>query len=137
MAANVITRLVEWGDCDPAGIVFYPNFYRWFDQGTWALFRALGLSPAVVSERYGSFGAPLVDTGARFILPARPGDQISVETKVESLTDKSLRLAHSVTCGDKLIAEGFEVRVWGMRDPADPSRIRAAAIPDEVRKILA
>ena len=24
-------RTVEWGDCDPAGIIFYPTYYRWMD----------------------------------------------------------------------------------------------------------
>ncbi len=35
---------VGWGDCDPAGIVFYPNFYRWFDACSHALLTARGLS---------------------------------------------------------------------------------------------
>ena len=25
---------VEWGHCDPASIVFYPNFFTWMDQAT-------------------------------------------------------------------------------------------------------
>lgn len=25
---------VEWGDCDPAGIVFYPRFFAAFDTST-------------------------------------------------------------------------------------------------------
>ena len=33
---------VKFGDCDPAGIVFYPNFYRWFDEAVHAAARACG-----------------------------------------------------------------------------------------------
>ena len=31
-------RTVEWGDCDPAGIIFYPTYYRWMDAASWHLF---------------------------------------------------------------------------------------------------
>jgi len=34
---------IEWGDCDPARIVFYPNFFAWFYRRTTHLFRAAGL----------------------------------------------------------------------------------------------
>ena len=40
---------IEFGDCDPAGIVFYPNHFRMFDAATAptfgeviAAFRSLG-----------------------------------------------------------------------------------------------
>src|SRR5258706_4484209 len=29
---------VQWGDCDAAGIIFYPTYFRWFDGAPWALF---------------------------------------------------------------------------------------------------
>ena len=39
------TTRIEWGDCDPAGIVFYPRYFAMFDSCTTALFsQALGMS---------------------------------------------------------------------------------------------
>ena len=32
---------VEWGDCDPYGIVFYPNFYKWMDNSQWNYFNKI------------------------------------------------------------------------------------------------
>ena len=29
---------IEWGDCDPAGIIFYPRYFEFFDAWTAALF---------------------------------------------------------------------------------------------------
>ncbi len=37
------TITIEWGDCDPADIVFYPNYFRWFDASTANHFQAAGL----------------------------------------------------------------------------------------------
>ena len=34
---------VEWGDCDPYGIVFYPNFYKWMDSSQWSYFNKIKL----------------------------------------------------------------------------------------------
>ena len=34
---------VHWGDTDPARIVFYPNYFEWFDQSTRLLFDSVGL----------------------------------------------------------------------------------------------
>ena len=42
---------VHWGDCDPAGIVFFPNFSRWMDQASMAFFVACGLPPWRELER--------------------------------------------------------------------------------------
>ena len=39
-------RTVEWGDCDPAGIIFYPTYYRWMDAASWHLFEQAGYSAA-------------------------------------------------------------------------------------------
>ena len=41
--------LVEFGDCDPAGIVFYPNFLRWMDAAALHFFRAAGVDSVPLS----------------------------------------------------------------------------------------
>ena len=51
---------VEWGDCDPAGIVYYPSYFRWCDQATYRLFLAAGLKRDDVSSGQWKEGTPLV-----------------------------------------------------------------------------
>jgi len=136
MASALYTHTIEWGDCDPAAIVFYPNFYRWMDAATWELFAAHGLGPDILQSRYGVFGTPLVETGATYLSPARAGDRIEIESRVESWSRKSFRVSHVIRIGDTLCAEGFEIRIWGQRDPENGNRIRAGIIPDEVKAML-
>ena len=31
---------IEWGQCDPAGIVFNSRFFEMFDASTWQMFQA-------------------------------------------------------------------------------------------------
>ena len=38
---------VQWGDCDPYGIVFYPNFYKWMDRDQWSYFNKIKMNTCI------------------------------------------------------------------------------------------
>ena len=127
---------VEFGDCDPANIVFYPNFYRWFDAATHHLLNQAGLGWAQLRAQYGAVGMPLMETGSVYKRPACCGDQLEIESSVVECARKSLRLQHLVRRGGELLVEGFEVRILGATHPEDPKRFRALEITDEIRNAL-
>ncbi len=138
MFANTMTRLIEWGDCDPAGIVFYPRYFAMFDTATAALFQAaLGIDKAAMLARFAIAGFPMVDTSARFLVALSFGTVVRIESRVAALGRSSFGIRHALFDGETLAAEGEETRVWTRRDPEDPKRLRAAPIPDEVRACLA
>src|SRR5246500_5714583 len=71
--------IIEWGDCDPAGIVFNSRFFEFFDWNAWLLFEAaLGVRPADLGRTYGILGIPLVDARARFLKPAKFNDAVEI-----------------------------------------------------------
>ena len=82
MFKNTIKIPVEWGHCDPARIVFYPNYFFWFDQATRHLFDRAGFSYEVMLDEYKTVGLPLVDAHAEFLAPTRFGDEIEVTSHV-------------------------------------------------------
>ena len=54
MLSHTRTLMIEWGDCDPAGIVFYTRYFAMFDASTAALFsHALGIRKAQMLAKYG------------------------------------------------------------------------------------
>src|SRR6202051_1069698 len=57
---------VEWGDCDPAGIVYYPAYFRWIDQATYRLFLAAGLKRDDITSGQWKEGTPLVHAECSF-----------------------------------------------------------------------
>ncbi len=136
MLTNQTEHTIQWGDCDPLGIVFYPNFYRWMDEGSWALFNDKGLTVDALIERFGAPGTPLVETGCAFKSPARPRDVLTIETSVAEWSKRSFRMSHIFKCGDRLVAEGFEVRVWVVDDPDSSAGFRAGEIPQEFKEAL-
>jgi 4-hydroxybenzoyl-CoA thioesterase len=128
------TRIVriEWGDCDPAGIIFYPRYFGIFDASTTALFeRVLGMTKYQFLQAYDFIGYPLVDTRAMFLRPTRFGDNVAVTSMVRFGTS-SFTIQHRLTLGGELCAECTEKRVWAGRDPSDPGRIRSRPVPDTV-----
>jgi 4-hydroxybenzoyl-CoA thioesterase len=126
---------VEWGDCDPAQIVFYPNFFRWMDAASLRFFRAAGVPPWREFEaQSGIIGTPLVDASARFLRPATYGDVIDIDTAIDEWRGKSFVMSHIIRRGEEVLVEGREVRVFARRHPEDPARIQAVDPPESVRK---
>ena len=133
MLSNRRDIRIVWGDCDPAGIVYYPRYFEMFDANTTALFeRALGMSKFAFLKAFDSLGYPMVDTRARFLLPARYGDDVVIETTIAAIKLSSFDVEHRLTKDGKLAVEGFDTRVWVGRDPADPDRIKAKPLPEEI-----
>jgi len=127
---------VNFGDCDPAGIVFYPNYFRWFDQCLNAMIARAGLDLMTMVERYGVVGLPLIEAGSRFFIPSSPGDKLLVRTTVTECGRKTIKVAHTFLKGDAVALEGWEVRVWARAHPDDPKRLQTVEIPDDVRQIF-
>jgi 4-hydroxybenzoyl-CoA thioesterase len=123
---------VQWGDCDPAGIVWYPRYFEWFDASTAALFAAAGVSNSVMHKRYRIVGIPMVDTRAKFYIPSKFEDELTVESTVIEFRRSSFDVRHRMLKNGDLAVEGFETRVWTVRDAGDPERLRSAKIPAEV-----
>jgi 4-hydroxybenzoyl-CoA thioesterase len=128
--------VIEWGHCDPAGIVYFPRYFEYFDVCTLALFTGLGLAKPHILADYGILGLPLVNAQARFLAPSRFGDEVRVDTTVQTLRRSSFEMLHRLMNGDTLAVECVETRVWAGWDPQHPGRMKARPIPDEVRARL-
>ena len=134
--SHIHRHRVAFGDCDPAQIVFYPNYYKWFDTAALEFFRACGI-PAwrELEQSRGIIGAPLVKASARFAAPASYGDDLDIEVTVAEWRSRSFVMHYTIRRGDTLIAEGEETRVFAVKDEGNPGRIKAIAIPEDLRRL--
>jgi len=131
---NIRTVRIEWGDCDPMGIVYFPRYFAILDDCTWHLFeQVVGMSKLRMREVYKIGGFPLVDARARFLIPSRYGDDVVIESRIAEFRRSSFDVVHRLTRAGELSVEGFETRVWSGADPADPSRLKSFPIPPEVK----
>ena len=132
MLVNRRTLCIEWGQCDPAGIVFYPQYLIIFDTSTGWLFERTGLKPLAMRKKYGIVGIPIVEVGARFLVPCRFDDEVIVESEVSEWGRSSFTVRHRVLKEGKLALEGFEKRVWAAPHPERPGAIQAQPVPAEI-----
>jgi 4-hydroxybenzoyl-CoA thioesterase len=133
MLKNTRSTRIEWCDCDPAGIIFYPRYFEIFDTSTTVLIeRALGMNKIDYLTAYAFAGYPVVEARARFRQPTRFGDRVEIETTLVACGRSSFKIEHRLTKAGALAAEGFETRVWVVRSADDPTRIRSQPIPVEV-----
>ncbi len=129
MVSHALTVKVRWSEADPAGIVFYPRFFEWFDLGTEALFESLGLRWTEMFPAERIVGVPIVESGARFASPVRYGDEVRIETTVSEVREKTFRVEHEVAVGSRRCAAGFEVRAWVARPEHPGGALEARPIP--------
>lgn len=123
---------IQFGDCDPAGIVFFPNFSRWMDEASLAFFMACGIPPwrELVKSR-GIVGTPLLEINTQFKQTATYGEVLDITTTVEHWGRKTFRQRHVVRRGDDLICEGTETRAFVVHDE-QLGRLKAIEVPADI-----
>ncbi|MCX7815111.1 MAG: acyl-CoA thioesterase [Tepidimonas ignava] len=127
---------VLFGDCDPAGIVFFPNFCKWMDAASLHFFVQCGVPPwRELVKATGIIGTPLLEIHTHFYRPATYGERLQVHTRVQEWRDKVFIQHHQVRRGDELLCEGRETRAFCIRHPDDPGRIKAIPIPADIRAL--
>ena len=130
---NVFACQVHWGDCDPAGIIFYPTYFRWIDAASWALFDAAGFGHKWMRANH--MAMPLVAAECQFLFPAQHGDRCEVRSRIARFGGKSFVVEHDIVRDDgTALAEGKETRVWGryLNGPGTP--MKGEPIPEELRQ---
>ena len=128
---NCRTFSIEWGYCDPAGLVSSRRYFEFFDESSWLLFEAaLGVNPHDLGERYGILGIPLVDVKASFRKPIRFGDEVEIVSHVSEFRRSSFAVKHAILVGGEPAAEGAETRVWAVLDQVTQKIISVPIPPD-------
>ena len=132
MLVNKRSIHIEWGDCDPLGIVYFPRYFEFFDACTNALFERAGLRKHEMLEKYKIGGIPLVEARARFLAPSSFGETVVVESNITEWGKASFSVYHRLFKGEELAVEGFEKRVWVVHARGEKNKIKSQPIPREI-----
>lgn len=133
MPGHITNRHVEWADCDAAGIVFYPNYFRWMDSAFHTTTRSIGFDQQTLVGRYGLSGAPLVHAECHFRAPARCHADLLINVEVTGLSRTTVSLSYTFSNSSKDTAEGIETRVFVRRSEEGVDK---TPIPQEIRQRL-
>ncbi|MFJ8258073.1 acyl-CoA thioesterase [Peribacillus asahii] len=120
---------VRWGDTDAAGIVFYPNFYKWMDEATHEYFSSIGFPTSTLYSEQ-QIATPLLEANCQFKSPLLFEDDVIVRSTVVEINKKVFKISHKFFKGEKMVAEGYEIRAW----TSFKEKPKACPIPNEVRE---
>jgi YbgC/YbaW family acyl-CoA thioester hydrolase len=97
---------VLWADTDPAGIVWFGVFCRYFEQAEEELFQRLGEDRTALLAQLKIF-MPRTSLQMRFRSPARLGDEIAVGIGVAAITERRVEYVFDIRerATDRLVCE--------------------------------
>jgi 4-hydroxybenzoyl-CoA thioesterase len=131
---------VQFGDCDPAGIVFFPNFSKWMDAASLNFFMACGIAPwRELVKTTGIIGTPLLEIQTRFLRPATYGETLLIDTCVIEWNRKTIKQQHCVRRadpnGDTVLCIGTETRAFCvLKDSQNAASIMAIEVPEFIKQ---
>jgi YbgC/YbaW family acyl-CoA thioester hydrolase len=124
-------RRVQFGDTDMAGVVHFSWIARYMEEAEHALWREAGLS---IAPADGTIGFPRVAVSIDFTAPLYFEDEFDVHVRIEAISRRTIRYAHTITRGDAVIATGTMTAACVRRQPVP---MRAVEIPPEILARLA
>jgi acyl-CoA thioester hydrolase len=132
MRSNEFQLTVEFGHTDAAGIVFYPNYFMWFDQATHWLFRSMQLPPKELQSKLNII-LPLLDAQCTFEKPLLYDDLITIQSTIVEVNRKTFKVQHEIFKDGIRACLGYEIRGWVKKEE---SHIATVMIPENIREIL-
>lgn len=117
---------VRFGDTDAAGIVYYANYFRYFEAGRAELMRAAGLDYGALT-RAADVVLPVVESWCRHRAPAFYDDLLVVDSWIQEIRSATILVGTQVRRADDVVAEGG-VRLGCMDRTGRPRRL-----PDGIR----
>lgn len=122
-----------WSDTDPAGIVWFGVFFRYFEHAEEDLYRRLGSDRTALLRRLGVF-MPRTTLQSAFRSPARLGDEIDVGVGVSTISDRRIGFAfdiHERGTGRLICEASYRVAC------VDAATFAPRPFPDEILTLLA
>ena len=122
-----------WGDADAAGIVFFPNYFKFVAQAEEELYRASGILENKLLDKYQAM-VPRVEVYAKFNLPIRNGAAIRVRLTPSFPGEKAIRYDFEILDDKSLksLSAGYVTAVCVDRKTFEPM-----ALPDAIRDAIA
>ena len=135
MSAYTQELIVNWGESDPFGLVYYAREVAWFNEIEHELFRQIGHPiNKMINEERSAF--VMGEIKFRFVGPASYGDRVECKLTLIEIRNKTLHWqcdARNLET-DQVICEGTATRVYA--EILEDGNLRSRRIPDDIRKLL-
>jgi 4-hydroxybenzoyl-CoA thioesterase len=129
-------RRLNWSECDPGGIIFFPHYARWMVDGLNEMFLSLGIDPNAPAGGNALGGLPVLGLSMKFVSAPALHETVTHQITVMKVGGKSMAFQHRFLRGDELLMEAEETRVWAEHPLGNPRALRTLRVPEHVRALL-
>jgi 4-hydroxybenzoyl-CoA thioesterase len=136
MRQHTYERRLNWSECDPGGIIFFPHYARWMVDGLNEMFLGMGIDPNGPRGANVRGGLPVLGLSMKFATPPALHEIVTHQITVIKVGGKSIAFRHRFLRGEELLMEAEETRVWAEHPLDNPAGLRGLPVPDDVRALL-
>ena len=104
MLSSTTQIRVRYAETDMMGIVYHANYFAWFEAARIQLLDDLGIPYRQLDES--GHLLPVLECEAKFILPARFDDRLSVQVRIEELPIARIEARYEVKREEDTLATG-------------------------------
>jgi acyl-CoA thioester hydrolase len=121
---------VRYAETDKMGVVYYANYFVWFEVGRADLLRSLGWTYREME--HAGIALPVIEAHCDYRRPARYDDEIEIRTRGRMLSPIRMEFTYEVVRrGDEtVVASGRTVHA--ALDPAG----KPCRLPDRIRQLF-
>jgi len=118
---------VRYQETDNMGVVYYANYFTWFEIARSEYFRSMGISYRELEKR----GLYMMVAGAAcdYKSPSQYDDVVRIQAWAPEVRNTSMKFEYKLFVGERLIATGSSAHVF-----TDKSR-RPVRVPQEIRDL--
>jgi len=120
---------VRYEETDRMGVVYYANYFVWFEIARTEYFRKRNLSYRKLEEQ-SQLHLMVVDAYCDYKAPATYDDLVFVETNIEEIRNTSLKFVYKVSRDSVLLATGRTTHVFTNKSG------KPIKIPEEIKEAL-
>lgn len=124
-----IEHRVIYGDTDAGQVVYYANYFRWFESGRREIMRHLKINYHDLDKM--GIITPVVESHCNYFHPARYDDIVVIETGISDIKEKSIKFDYRIfrKKDRKLLASGYTINVF-----VDKKKMKSMKIPNNLRR---
>ena len=104
---TVLRYRIPYADTDNMGVVYYANYYKYFEMFRTEFMINAGCSYGKMEEK--GVALPVIESGCSYKSSARFEDVIEVTGRIAECKGVRIRIECEIHCGGKLLATGFTV----------------------------
>ncbi|WP_309678026.1 thioesterase family protein [Polaromonas sp.] len=129
-------KQVRFQHCDPAGIVFYPQYFVLLHEVQEDFLAHIGFAEHALIA--GGTGVPIVDLKAEFLGMCRYGDQLSITLELTRIGRSSLGMAYTIHASPTTPGEAaaIKLRAHGVVVYSELPHGKPVRIPENLRYAL-